>query len=85
MSVESNINVYFFCICKSKYNDIQVVRLEDQNYLYAIQKQPPRRVLSKRCPENMQQVYRRTPMPNCDFNKVGHKQWCIIDRGALSD
>ena len=24
----------------------------------------------KRCSENMQQIYRRTPMPKCDFNKV---------------
>ena len=27
------------------------------------QKQPFRGVLSKRCSENMQQIYRRTPMP----------------------
>ena len=24
----------------------------------------------KRCSENIQQIYRRTPMPKCDFNKV---------------
>ena len=35
-----------------------------------IQKQPPRGVLKKWCSENMQQIYRRTPMSNCDFNKV---------------
>ena len=34
------------------------------------QKQPSRGVLKKRCSENMQQIYRRTPMPKCDFNKV---------------
>ena len=34
------------------------------------QKQPPRGVLRKRCFENIQQIYRRTPMPKCDFNKV---------------
>ena len=33
-------------------------------------KQPLRGVLLKRCSENMQQIYRRTPMPKCDFNKV---------------
>ena len=33
-------------------------------------KQPSRGVLRKRCSENMQQIYRRTPMPTCDFNKV---------------
>ena len=35
----------------------------------SVQKQPSRRVLRKRCFENMQQIYRRTPMPKCDFNK----------------
>ena len=34
------------------------------------QKQPFRGVLWKRCSENMQQIYKRTPMPKCDFNKV---------------
>ena len=29
-----------------------------------------RGVLSKRCSENMPQIYRRKPMPECDFNKV---------------
>ena len=24
----------------------------------------------KRCPENIQELYRKTPMPKCDFNKV---------------
>ena len=33
-------------------------------------KQLSRGVLKKRCSENMQQIYRRTPMPKCDFNKV---------------
>ena len=36
------------------------------------QKQPSRGVLSKRSSENMQQIYRRTTMPKCDFNKVRH-------------
>ena len=33
-------------------------------------KQPLRGVLEKRCSKNMQQIYRRTPMPKRDFNKV---------------
>ena len=28
------------------------------------------RYFRKRCSEDMQQIYRRTPMPKCDFNKV---------------
>ena len=35
------------------------------------QTQPTRGDLKKSCSENMQQIYRRTPMPECDFNKVG--------------
>ena len=31
------------------------------------QKQPSRGVLRKSCSENMQQIYRRTHMPKCDF------------------
>ena len=38
--------------------------------IYTIQKQPLRGVPRKRCSENMQQIYRRTPMLKCDFNKV---------------
>ena len=34
------------------------------------QKQPVIGVFSKRCSENMQQIYRRTLTPKCDFNKV---------------
>ena len=35
-----------------------------------VQKQPPRGVPSKRYSEVMQQIYGRTPMPKCDFNKI---------------
>ena len=37
---------------------------------FKLQKQPSRGVPRKRCSLNMQQFYRRTPMPKCDFNKV---------------
>ena len=39
-----------------------------------IQKQPPIGVPRKRCSENMQQIYRRTPLPKCNFNKVALHQ-----------
>ena len=32
--------------------------------------QPPRGVSRKRCSENTQQIYKRTPNGKCDFNKV---------------
>ena len=35
-----------------------------------VQKQSSRGVPRKRYSENMRQIYRRTPMPKCDFNKV---------------
>ena len=38
-----------------------------------MEKQPSRCVLGKRCSENIQQIYRRTPMPKCEFNKVAIK------------
>ena len=37
------------------------------------QKQPPKGVLKKRFSENMQQIYRRTHMLKCNFNKVAMK------------
>ena len=37
------------------------------------QKQSPRSVLGKWFSENMQQIYRRTPMSKCDFNKVAEQ------------
>ena len=37
---------------------------------FTIQKQPSRDVLRKRCPENMQQIYRRIPTPKYNFDKV---------------
>ena len=39
-------------------------------FLPNVRKQPTRGVLKTRCSENMQQIYRRTPMPKCDFNKA---------------
>ena len=34
------------------------------------EKQPSMDGLMKRYSENMQQIYRRTPVPKCDFNKI---------------
>ena len=41
--------------------------------LLKIQKQPSRGILRRRHSENMQQIYMRTPIPKCDFNKVALK------------
>ena len=39
------------------------------------QKQPSRDVLIKRCSENIQQIYKKTLMPKCDFNKVALQRY----------
>ena len=39
-------------------------------FIIEIQKQPSRGILRKRRSENMLQIYRRTPMPQYDLNKV---------------
>ena len=37
-----------------------------------------RGVVRKRCSENMQQIYKKTLMPKCDFNKVKKLICCIF-------
>ena len=44
--------------------------LSKKDSLEGVQMQPPRGALRKRCSQNMHQIYKRTPMPKCDFNKV---------------
>ena len=53
-----------------KVTDQAIAMDSHQNKFRTLQKQPSRGVLKKRCSENMQQIYRRTPMPKCDFNKL---------------
>ena len=45
-----------------------------------IHNQPPSGVLRKTCSENMQQIYRRTPMPKCDSQK---KAWWLNTKWSL--
>ena len=59
----SSFNKVATSICYSLYSGEQTV-------ISLRQKQPPRGVPWKRCSENMQQIYRRTPMPKGDFTKV---------------
>ena len=44
--------------------------LKDFLTSWTLLKQPPRGVPWKRCSENMQQIYNRTPMLKCGFNKA---------------
>ena len=63
------ILVFSFQSLQVDFSNLDDISRQDRMITY-LQKQPPRRVLSKRCSENMQQIYRRTPMPKCDFNKI---------------
>ena len=65
-ALKSNFHVYLKHFGENKLES----SFFDARYLIKVQKQPPRVVPWKRYSENMQQIYRRTPMPKCDFNKV---------------
>ena len=47
--------------CLSRLEDIVRHATKSTHYLQKV---------NKRCDENMEQIYRRAPMPKCDFNKV---------------
>ena len=49
---------------------------------FKLQKQPSRGVLRKKCSQNMQKIYRRTPMPRCDFNKVALQLYWFWNRAS---
>ena len=51
--------------------------------IFFIQKQLSIIVFIKRFSENMQQIYRRTPMPKCDFNKVALPEYYRNTYGGL--
>ena len=58
----------------TKYLYKVLVKAEDNGSpsmkVRTLQKQSLRGVPRKRCSENIQQMYRRIPMPKCDFNKL---------------
>ena len=47
-----------------------------------LRKQPSRGALKKSCSENMLQIYRRTSMPKCDFNKVDRNKEITLRYGC---
>ena len=65
--------MYFILIIGSKFrknNKKEVEKDRKTSLRSTYQKQPSRGVLNKRSSENMLQIYRKTPIPKCDFNKV---------------
>ena len=61
---------YFVSYCRLAYSKWRTISVSILHKSKKSKKQPYRGVLKKRSPENMQQIYRRTPMSKCDFNKV---------------
>ena len=57
-------------LCKSKQKVLSLKQDCQLNESIYVQKQPSRGVLRKRYSQKIPQIYRRTPMPKCDFNKV---------------
>ena len=47
------------------------------------QKQPFRGVLSKRCSKNMQQIYRVTNMPKCDFKNTSERLLLVVPQNKM--
>ena len=58
---------YIRMIIVYNFYNIKKIRLSSS---VNFQKKPSRGVPIKSCSENMQQIYKRTPMPKCYFNKV---------------
>ena len=54
---------------------VQCSIFPSKQHLSKSQKQPPRGVPRKRCSGNTLQIYKRTPMPKCDYNNVTLHPW----------
>ena len=61
------VKLYWFTTKYISLISLYYVKFALSNFTMHLQKQPSRRVLSKRCSENMQQIYRRTSMPKYDL------------------
>ena len=55
-------------IAKSNLTLIHALMIKKNVITMSGTEQPSRGILRKKCSENMQQIYRRTP--KCDFNRV---------------
>ena len=55
------------------FNDCAITLSCNKGWTQKFRKQPSRVVLRKKCSENMQQIYRRTPKLKCDFNKIAEQ------------
>ena len=63
--------MYWFNFMNCNFSFLQFCnRCFPNNFLSFFIRSHPEVFIRKRCSENKQQMYRRTPMPKCDFNKV---------------
>ena len=62
--------IYLIFLKKTPCTRLSIPNLVLAEKMTKIQKQSSRGFPRKRCSENTQQIYRRTPVPKCDFNKV---------------
>ena len=68
-----------------RFTGFHIIEFNNRSTKDTLQKQPSRGVIKKSCSENMQQIYRRTPMPKCDFNKVALElYWNCTSKWVLS-
>ena len=63
-------NVFPWYNFLSKHTKLWCMSCRRSNYINFVQKQSSRDVLRKRCSENTRQIYRRTSLLKCHFNKV---------------
>ena len=70
--LQQRYKIFFFTWREiSNYNEKKSLQwLSGILTFWDLQKQASRRGPRKRCSENLHQIYRRTLMPKCDFNKV---------------
>ena len=67
------LGCFLFLLFQHGTNYVKLVSGFQRQYGFnfeQVQKQPFRLVFIKDCSENMQHIYRRTPMSKCDFKKV---------------
>ena len=62
------------CYCGRVFNSYRGLNAHRRTCY--VQNQSPRGIPGKRRSENMQQIYRKTPMPKDDFNKVAKQPYC---------
>ena len=70
MIISNKLLCYFFLFSSLLVSTWKTHNPREEHKAQNVQKQPLIVVPGKRCSENMQQLYRRTPMLKCNFTKV---------------